>query len=228
VRRATSPARGRRKGAAVTDSTEALINRRLEAVGCAAPPEGVTAAAAYYELLFRWNLRLSLTSLQPGELAVDRLIVEPFVAARRLPQGGTLLDVGSGGGSPAIPLKLCRPAMSLVMVESRSRKGSFLREAVRSLGLADSRVEVARVEDLAARHVDAPLASVVTVRAVRLDGALAGAISVLAAVSARLWLFHGPGFAAEVEGWEPEGGQVLVAERGSALTVMRKRRECST
>ena len=45
-------------------------------------------------------------------------------------------DIGSGGGSPAIPLKLARPTLPLPMVESKTRKAVFLREAVRALGLA--------------------------------------------------------------------------------------------
>ena len=46
-----------------------------------------------------------------------------------------MMDVGSGGGSPAIPLKLAVPRLSLTMVEAKARKSAFLREAIRHLGL---------------------------------------------------------------------------------------------
>ena len=45
------------------------------------------------------------------------------------------MDVGSGGGSPAIPLKLAAPAVALTMVEVKARKSAFLREAIRQLEL---------------------------------------------------------------------------------------------
>jgi 16S rRNA (guanine527-N7)-methyltransferase len=61
------------------------------------------------------------------------------------------MDIGSGGGSPAIPLKLCAPAASLTMVEAKARKSAFLREAIRALRLDRSSVETARYEELLAR-----------------------------------------------------------------------------
>jgi 16S rRNA (guanine527-N7)-methyltransferase len=59
------------------------------------------------------------------------------------------MDIGSGGGSPAIPLKLSAPAASLTMVEVKARKSAFLREAIRTLRLERSSVETARYELLA-------------------------------------------------------------------------------
>ncbi len=61
------------------------------------------------------------------------------------------MDVGSGGGSPAIPLKLAVPRLRLTMVEAKARKSAFLREAVRHLGLEQRSVETARYEELLAR-----------------------------------------------------------------------------
>ena len=64
----------------------------------------------------------------------DRLLIEPLIASRYLPSTDcSVIDVGSGGGSPAIPLKLAMPGISLRMVESKTRKAAFLREAVRRL-----------------------------------------------------------------------------------------------
>ena len=52
------------------------------------------------------------------------------------------MDIGSGGGSPAIPLKLATPGSALTMVEVKARKSAFLREAIRQLGLTDTQVEI--------------------------------------------------------------------------------------
>src|SRR5262245_60756251 len=98
--------------------------------------DGLTA---YFELLRKWNRKIALTSLpveDAGDEAIDRLLIEPVVASKFLiQQRGSALDIGSGGGSPAIPLKLACPGLSLRMVESKTRKAAFLRETVRTLEL---------------------------------------------------------------------------------------------
>lgn len=110
---------------------------------------------AYFSILSRWNARMNLTALpleSPTNETFDRLLIEPLAAAACVPDGGGVwFDLGSGGGSPAIPLKIARPSLRLVMIESRARKAAFLREAVRTLGLRDSTVENARFEDVAIR-----------------------------------------------------------------------------
>src|SRR5262249_18398109 len=114
-----------------------------------------------------------LTSLSLDPLtddAIDRLLVEPIAAIRDLPAlGGSWIDLGSGGGSPAIPLRVAGLDASLMMVESKIRKAAFLREAVRVLSLTEVEVANERVEDLVSRRPGS--AELLTVRAVRLDGA---------------------------------------------------------
>jgi 16S rRNA (guanine527-N7)-methyltransferase len=131
---------------------------------------------AYFRLLTRWNEKINLTALKldtPTDETFDRLLVEPLAASRRGSNAPAVwFDLGSGGGSPAIPLKIARPALTLIMVESRERKSAFLREAVRSLGLAGTDVENARFEDAAEAIGRAGTADLVTVRAVRTDDTL--------------------------------------------------------
>jgi 16S rRNA (guanine527-N7)-methyltransferase len=140
----------------------------------------------YWRLLERWNSRINLTALPLAgypERSVDRILVEPLAAGCLFPDHPvTWVDLGSGGGTPAIPMKVLVPSHRLLMVESRSRKVAFLREVVRSLGLVDTSVESARFESLADRHRGT--AEFVTVRAVRPDEALA---------RSALWLLKPPG-----------------------------------
>jgi 16S rRNA (guanine527-N7)-methyltransferase len=132
---------------------------------------------AYFELLTHWNARINLTALPldpPTDETFDRLLVEPLAAAKQIPTAAPSVwfDLGSGGGSPAIPLKIARPALKLTMVESKERKSAFLREAVRELGLLDALVETERLEVVAGRATFANSADFVTVRAVRTDDRL--------------------------------------------------------
>lgn len=124
----------------------------------------------YLDVLTAWNRRINLTALDDPDVAVDRLVIEPLVAARFLPPDlEQFMDVGSGGGSPAVPLKLMAPAARLVMVESKVRKSAFLREVTRQLGLTGVQVETCRFEELLARPDMLESMDLVSVRAVRLD-----------------------------------------------------------
>ena len=150
------------------------LGERLARVNTAISPKVYEQLEAYYRLLERWNQRINLTSLPltpPSDETFDRLLVEPILAAPHVADSAQLwFDLGSGGGSPAIPLKILRPRNRLVMIESRARKTAFLREAVRNLELNNVHVETARFEDVAA---ETPVsAHLVTVRAVRGDDTL--------------------------------------------------------
>lgn len=105
----------------------------------------VEPLAAYVRLLRKWNRVYNLTALQSDEelarlYLLDSLTVLPFL------QGPNVLDVGTGGGTPGIPLALARPDLSFVLLDSSAKKTRFVRQAVIELGLANVRVETGRVE----------------------------------------------------------------------------------
>jgi 16S rRNA (guanine527-N7)-methyltransferase len=147
----------------------------------------------YYTLLARWNARINLTSLPLVEFpaaTIDRLLIEPLLAApyiENLPN--VWCDLGSGGGSPAIPLKLMRPHSRLRMIESRGRKVAFLREAARQLGLRETEVLNVRVEALGDQVGLLESADLLTVRAVRVDAELIHNLIGLLRVGGRALLF---------------------------------------
>jgi 16S rRNA (guanine527-N7)-methyltransferase len=182
--------------------------------------------AGYLRLLLRWNQRMNLTGLTDDDAGIDRLLVEPLVAAEQLPCGPLrVIDVGSGGGSPAIPMRLRRPEVALRMVERKGRKAAFLREAVRHLALTGSTVEARSYEEVGANLVEAERADVVTVRAVRLDDAGLRAVAGLLVSGGQLFLFERrePGGATDGAAWfEAEGCFELVESLQSRLVVLRK------
>lgn len=127
---------------------------------------------SYLDLLLRWNRKMNLTGFKESDAdtAIDRLLIEPLVAVRHLPAGAAaLIDVGSGNGSPAIPMKLAADSLALVMVESKARKCAFLREVLRVLDIPGATVENARFEELLARPDLHETQDVVTARALRLE-----------------------------------------------------------
>ncbi len=149
----------------------------------------------YFRLLAQWNAKINLTSLPldaPTDEAFDRLLAEPLAAAKQVPTHtpAVWFDLGSGGGSPAIPLKIARPALKLTMVESKERKGAFLREAIRTLGLANTSVETERFEIVADNPAFVGSAEIVTVRAIRTDDELFESAARLLKHNGKLLMFR--------------------------------------
>jgi 16S rRNA (guanine527-N7)-methyltransferase len=202
------------------------LGRRAKKAGVFLPDELVAQLNCYYELLSRWNRKINLTALDQPDEAIDRLVLEPVLAARYLPTGTTsLMDIGSGGGSPAIPLKLCAPAAALTMVEAKARKSAFLREAVRTLHLERSTVETARYEELLTRPELHEAFDVLTLRAVRVEIRTLLTLQAFVRPGGLVFLFRGAGGPDSPEVVPPlrwTGTFPLVETLQSRLTLLQK------
>ena len=169
------------------------IRGRFAELGLAVADRQSAQLASYFGLLTKWNKTVNLTSvvLEPvSDTAIDRLLVEPVLAARHLTAAeGFLIDLGSGGGSPAIPLKIALPGLKLLMIESRTRKSAFLREATRLLELSSTDVFNGRIEEAAVRPDLRETASLVSIRAVRADSELWDSVNSLLAPGGRILWF---------------------------------------
>jgi 16S rRNA (guanine527-N7)-methyltransferase len=157
-----------------------MIDERVAVAGLDVSPDVLQGLLTYTELLSRWNRRINLTAIDlehPTPAGIDRLLIEPLLAAPFVPvDARVVLDVGSGGGSPALPMRLAAPHGVWLLVEARRRKSSFLREAVRVLGLRDVQVATARFEAIVEEPALTHHGDVVTVRAVRADDRLWDAV----------------------------------------------------
>lgn len=168
--------------------------RRAKRAGVSPSPELRARLEAYYRLLVTWNQKINLTGLdlsEPTPAALDRLIVEPLVAAKHVPaRASRLIDIGSGGGSPAIPFALAVPGSRLTMVESKTRKSVFLREAARAVDLAEAEVITARYEELLSKPALHEAHDVLTIRAVRVEGRVLMLLQTLVRPGGQLFLFR--------------------------------------
>lgn len=191
-------------------SLAATLKARADRAGLEIPSHLIDPFLAYFDVLSRWNRRINLTSLLDTEQAIDRLLLEPFAAGRLLPRPDRLVDLGSGGGSPAIPLTLTLGAGELVMIESRARKAAFLREAARIVQV-QATVESGRFEDVAERPSYRGSADLVSMRAVRLDGVSGKATASLLKQGGMFVLFMSTP-AEPPEGFEEIGVQPLIGE----------------
>jgi 16S rRNA (guanine527-N7)-methyltransferase len=127
---------------------------QLGAAGVRLPRGAREKLVGYLELLAKWNRTYNLTAIREPERMVthhvlDALAVLPHLPALSARPGLRVLDVGSGGGVPALPLAIARPAWRVVALDSSHKKGAFLQQAVIELALPNVEVVVARVEDYA-------------------------------------------------------------------------------
>ena len=206
------------------------IRKRAKRAGLDLTPELAAGLEGYFALLSRWNAKINLTSfqLEPGDdEAIDRLLIEPVVAARHVASDATeAIDVGSGGGSPAIPLALAAPQLRIRMVESKTRKAVFLREALRELNLPRASVETSRFEELLTRPEMHEGLDLVTIRAVRVEPRTLVSLQAFLRTGGHLFLFRGPGGADVSESVTPPLSWLatypLVDSLRSRLVVLHK------
>jgi 16S rRNA (guanine527-N7)-methyltransferase len=169
-------------------------------------------------LILKWNARINLTAVRTPEEIVRRHFGESLFAGMQVGACETMLDFGSGGGFPGVPIQLLRPELKVTLAESRTRKAAFLREVVRTLGLPTG-VWAGRVEAMpAARRFDA-----VALRAVDdMDAAVreaarrAGREVLIVGTSRQVSypaLLGGFGMGAPIKLPESDDGVLLVARR---------------
>ena len=155
------------------------LSRRAKRAAVTIPTALNDRLWVYFQLLTKWNAKINLTGLNledPTPEAIDRLLVEPLVAAQHGESARSLIDIGSGGGSPALPLALALGGVRLAMIEAKTRKSVFLREAARELGLEDAVVVTARHESLLSDPTFHDAFDLLSVRAVRVESRVFAAL----------------------------------------------------
>jgi 16S rRNA (guanine527-N7)-methyltransferase len=155
------------------------------------PSKDIEALAAYLDLVAAWNDRTNLTGARTPEDRVRVLVADPWRAASYL-RSGSVIDIGSGNGSPGLVLALLRPDVLVTLLEPRQKRWAFLREAARRLRRPDIMVARARCEEFGG----AP-ARTATLRAV---GIPLEAAARLVTPGGEVWVFGGqPEPSAELE-----------------------------
>jgi len=161
------------------------------AAGFALTGAQLAAFSTHHRLLRQWGERMNLTGLKDDEAIARRHFLEPIAAAALLDDRGTLADLGSGNGFPAIPLKVLRPGLRLVLVEASEKKSAFLWAVLRELVMRDARVETRRIggrRDLG----DLLPCRYLTIRAVRARDLLKGDGPTILEPDGRVLLFVAP------------------------------------
>ena len=102
----------------------------------------------YADMILKWGRVQSLTSLRDPDAIAARHLLDAMPLVRALPADvGHVADIGSGAGSPGIPVAVCRPQTRVTLVESRRKRAVFLRQCRIDLGLDNVEVRHGRAED---------------------------------------------------------------------------------
>jgi len=189
----------------MTAETAVDLREGLDALGLALDDRQRAQLAGYLALLAKWNKTYNLTAIRDPARMVTHHVLDALAVLPHLPASPALrvLDVGSGGGVPGIPLAIARPDWRLAMVDPNHKKAAFLTQATIELGLSNAAAHPVRVEDL---RDEAPF-DVVISRAF-------ADLATFAATSARHVAAHG--MLAAMKGVHPEEE---IAEIKEAFTV---------
>jgi 16S rRNA (guanine527-N7)-methyltransferase len=129
-----------------------LLITGAEELGIALTVEQVNSLFIFLAELKKWNNRINLTAIKGERDTVIKHVLDSLSHMQGfMPAPGLrLLDMGSGAGFPAIPIKIAVPGIAVTLVESVKKKASFLRHVIRTLQLSDAEVLDIRTEE--SRH----------------------------------------------------------------------------
>lgn len=126
-----------------------FVNDDLQRLGMEVEPVTLEKLAEYLAALLKANERFNLTAIREPEAAWRRHIIDSLTilaCMEELPENARVIDIGSGGGLPGMPLAIARPDLKIFLLESTGKKALFLQECAAELGLSNVTVIHARAE----------------------------------------------------------------------------------
>lgn len=124
------------------------MRETFEKFGIIIPQEKLDKFEKYYELLVFYNSKFNITAITEKEEVIVKHFIDSVLGVDKV-CGKTLIDIGSGGGFPAIPLKIVNEKLFVTMLEATGKKCEFLNTVIKELGLENIRVINNRAELLA-------------------------------------------------------------------------------
>jgi 16S rRNA (guanine527-N7)-methyltransferase len=125
-----------------------LIAAGAGEMGIAVSHAQIQALACHANELLTWNRKINLTRISaPAEMAVKHY-VDSLAGVPHVPDGAAILDIGTGGGFPGIPLAVVARPRSILMIDRVGKKIRFLQHAIRLLGLPNAEARHIRAQDL--------------------------------------------------------------------------------
>ncbi|MCF6266399.1 MAG: 16S rRNA (guanine(527)-N(7))-methyltransferase RsmG [Desulfuromusa sp.] len=140
--------------------TEGLTRAKIEL-----PEETLVRELRFLEELLRWNKRVNLTSVHDSNEAIEKHLIDSLLVMPCLGRIKSILDMGSGGGLPGIPLAIAEPEIKVDSIDSVGKKVHFQKHIKRLLQLDNFTVVQSRVEDLNSAGLGGKLYDLIICRA---------------------------------------------------------------
>ena len=122
------------------------LHKGCERLAIKIDPRKQASLQRHLELLAKWNKRLNLTAIDSNDEMISHHLLDSLSIQHYL-KGNSLLDVGSGGGFPGLPLAIVNPQLSVTLLDSRGKRVEFLRHCKVNMGLDNVSLVNSRIED---------------------------------------------------------------------------------
>ncbi len=103
----------------------------------------------YYNLLIEWNEKFNLTAITDEDEVIEKHFVDSVLPHKLMQESSKIIDIGAGAGFPSIPLKIYRPDLNFILIDSVNKKVTFINEVISKLSLNGIVAIHTRIEDLA-------------------------------------------------------------------------------
>lgn len=180
------------------------VERALARVGVEIKPENWEALEGYWRELGNWKERVALTGIT-DEDGFWKLVGESLLPLGEIDTYATYLDVGSGGGFPALPLLICGRFSSAVLLEPSERRAYALQRMIKALGLAETAQVRSQDLEMFVNIQDAAKMGLITVKGIKVRKKLVRLLIKILATGGRIIYYR-----EIMEGWE----ESLYAELG--------------
>ena len=126
---------------------EDLLKQGLQQIELNTEQQSISLLITYINLLLQQNRTLNLTAIIDPLEAVTKHLLDSLSIVQDISEG-VVVDVGSGGGCPGIPLAIIRPESQFVLVESKNKKANFLKTTIQTLKIKNIKVLCQRAENI--------------------------------------------------------------------------------
>jgi 16S rRNA (guanine527-N7)-methyltransferase len=149
--------------------------------------------ALYAQTLLAWNRKTNLTAItEPAQVAIKHFI-DAIIPLPHIPEQGVLLDIGTGGGFPGVPLKIMRPSQAMTLIDASRKKINFVKHILRQLDLTGIEAIQSRVESFSQRPENQGRFQVIVSRAWADLETITQMANELLAINGRIIVYQGPG-----------------------------------
>ena len=132
-----------------SEKWKSIVLEGAKTFGIDISPQQADMMAVHADELIKWNKKTNLTAItKPVDVAVKHF-VDSVIPSLRINRKASLIDIGSGGGFPGIPLKVILPELTVTLVDSSRKKVNFLKQVIRLLNMDNIDAVHSRIEELA-------------------------------------------------------------------------------